>query len=47
MFLLDSDYKTFNEKAYVRLILKNDSKTEAFYRDFEPYIWAVCDEGEI
>ncbi len=47
MFLLDSDYKTFNEKAYVRLILKNDSKTEAFYKDFEPYIWAVCDEGEI
>ena len=47
MFLLDSDYKTFNEKAYVRLILKNDFKTEAFYKDFEPYIWAVCDEGEI
>ena len=47
MFLLDSDYKTFNEKAYVRLILKNDSKTEAFYRDFEPYIWAVCDEREL
>lgn len=47
MFLLDSDYKTFNDKAHVRLILKNDSKTEAFYRDFEPYIWAVCDESEI
>ena len=47
MFLLDSDYKTFNEKAYVRLILKNDSKTEAFYGDFEPYIWAVCDESEL
>lgn len=47
MFLLDSDYKTFNDKAYVRLILKNDSKTEAFYRDFEPYIWAICDTEEL
>jgi len=47
MFLLDSDYKTFNDKAYVRLILKNDSKIETFYKDFEPYIWAVCDESEI
>ncbi len=47
MFVLDSDYKTFNEKAYVRLILKNDSKIEAFYKDFEPYIWAVCDQREI
>lgn len=47
MFLLDSDYKTFKEKAYVRLILKNNSKIEAFYKDFEPYIWAVCDADEI
>ena len=47
MFLLDSDYKTFNDKAYVRLILKNDSKTEAFYSDFEPYIWAICDKEEL
>lgn len=46
MFLLDSDYKTFNEKAYIRLILKNDSKIETFYKDFDPYIWAVCDENE-
>jgi len=47
MFLLDSDYKTFNDKPYVRLILKNGTKKEVFYKDFEPYIWAVCDEREI
>ncbi len=47
MFLLDSDYKTFNEKAYIRLILKNDSKIEAYYKDFDPYIWAVCDAKEL
>lgn len=47
MFLLDSDYKTFNDKPYVRLILKNDTKKEVFYKDFEPYIWALCGEREI